>query len=115
MKKFWAVVVVIFLLGGGLWLYTRLSPSKPTLTDVDGDSALARIAEANGALEDLDMIIGDRKATGFSVAEPIYRSLPTANRPRPVEKGYFYDFHHRANKLSQPAHPSQSRQARRAS
>ena len=75
MKKFWGLVVVIVLLGVGLWLYTRLSPSKPTLTDVDGDSALDRIAEANGALEDLDMIIGDRKATGFSVAEPIYRSL----------------------------------------
>ena len=75
MKKFWGLVVVIVLLGVGLWLYTRLSPSKPTLTDVDGDSALERIAEANGALEDLDMLIGDRKATGFSVAEPIYRSL----------------------------------------
>ena len=76
MKKLLCVVVLILVAIAVAAVVTMLwvFPNKP-YANLDGDRVLEQIAEANGALEDLDMIIGDRKTTGFAVAEPIYQSL----------------------------------------
>ncbi len=76
MKKSLGVLVAVVIIVALAIGVSRLlvTPNNP-YANIDGDLVLEQIAEANGALEDLDMIVGDRKTTGFAVAEPIYQSL----------------------------------------